>query len=45
MTRPNRYPYTKNQWEEEITLVYFGDDHLELRAERNKITGEVRECH
>ena len=24
--RPNRYPYTKNQWEEEITLVCFGDD-------------------
>lgn len=43
MTRPNRYPYTKNQWEEETTLVYFGDDgHLEMRNERNRITGEVK---
>lgn len=43
MTRPNRYPFTKNQWEEEITLVCFGDDgHLEMRNERNRITGEVK---
>ena len=43
MTRPNRYPYTKNRWEEEITLVCFGDDgHLEMRNERNRITGEVK---
>ena len=41
--RPNRYPYTKNQWEEEITLVCFGDDgHLEMRNVRNRITGEVK---
>lgn len=44
--RPNRYPYTKSQWEEEVTLVCFGyDGRLEMRNERNKITGEVRECH
>lgn len=42
MTRPNRYPYTKSQWDEEITLVCFGDDHLKLRTERNRITGEVK---
>ena len=43
MTRPNRYPYTKNQWEEEITLVYFGNDsRLKLKVERNKITKESR---
>lgn len=24
--RPNRYPYTKSQWEEETTLVCFGDN-------------------
>lgn len=42
--RPNRYPYTKNQWEEETTLVYCGDDvFLEMRNEQNKITGEVKE--
>ena len=40
MTRPNRYPYTKNQWEEETTLVCFGDDtSLKLRVERNRMTG------
>lgn len=43
MKRPNRYPYTKNQWKEEITLVCFGDDgRLEMRNERNRITGEVK---
>lgn len=45
MTRPNRYPYTKSQWEEEITLVFFGDKHLKLRIERNRITKESRQCH
>ena len=44
MTRPNLYPYTKNQWEEEITLLCFGDDsHLEMKAERNRVTGETRQ--
>ena len=42
MTRPNRYPYTKSQWEEEITLVCCDDDHLKLRTERNRITCEVK---
>lgn len=41
--RPRRYPYTRSQWEEETTLVCFGDDsHLEMRNERNRITGEVK---
>lgn len=43
MTRPNRFPYTKNQWEKEITLVYLGvDTSLKLIAERNRITKEPR---
>ena len=42
--RPNRYPYTKSQWEEETTLVCFGDKNLELRIERNRITKESRQC-
>ena len=42
---PNRYPYTKNQWEEETTLVCFGDKHLKLKLERNEITKESRQCH
>lgn len=42
--RPNRYPYTKSQWEEEITLVCSGDDvPLEMRNERNRITGETKQ--
>nr|DAY13857.1 MAG TPA: hypothetical protein [Caudoviricetes sp.] len=46
MKRPNRYPYTRSQWEEETTLVFFGnDDHIELKVERNKITKEARQCH
>ena len=44
MTRPNRFPYTKSQWEEEITLVYFGiNDSLKLKAERNRVTGETKQ--
>lgn len=46
MKRPNRYPYTKSQWEEETTLVCFGDDdRLELKTKRNRVTGEIRQCH
>lgn len=40
--RPNRYPYTKNQWEEETTLVCFGDDtSLKTLIESNRITGVI----
>ena len=43
MKRPNRYPYTKSQWEEEITLVCFGDDsRLELKVKRNRVTRETK---
>lgn len=44
MKRPNRYPYTKNQWEEERTLICFGDDsRLELKTKRNRVTGETKQ--
>lgn len=44
MKRPSRYPYTKNQWEEEMTLVCFGnDDRLELKFKRNRVTGETKQ--
>lgn len=43
--RPKRYPYTKSQWEEETTLVCFGDNNFELKSERNQMTGETRQCH
>ena len=43
MTRPNRYPYTKSQWEEEITLAYSGEGScFKFRVERNRITNEVK---
>ena len=43
MKRPNRYPYTRSQWEEEITLVCFNDNiSLKSRVERNRITREVK---
>lgn len=43
MTRPNRYPYTKNQWEEETTLAFLGDNiGFKLRVERNRLTGETK---
>lgn len=42
MKRPNRYPYTKSQWEEETTLVCFGDDiSLKTLIESNRITGVI----
>lgn len=42
MTRPNRYPYTKSQWEEETTLVYFGDGtDIKTVIESNRITGVI----
>ena len=42
MTRPNRYPYTKSQWEKEITSVYFSDDtSLKTLVESNRITGVI----
>ena len=44
MTRPNRYPYTKSQWEEETTLICLGDeDYRKIRKERNRITGETKQ--
>ena len=43
MTRPNRYPYTKSQLEEEITIVHMSDNTtFKLRVERNQVTGETR---
>lgn len=41
--RPNRYPYTKSQWEEEITLVCFGDgESFEIKNKINRLTGEQK---
>ena len=42
MTRPNRCPYTKSQWEETTTAVYsYNNGEYELfRGLENKFTGE-----
>lgn len=46
MNRPRRYPYARSQWEEETTLVCFGDNtSVKLKVERNRVTGEARQCH
>jgi len=42
--RPKRYPYSRNQWEAEITVLYGGDNKkYRLSREVNRITGKVRE--
>lgn len=44
MNRLRRYPYTRSQWEEETTLVHFGDGtSFKLRVERNRVTGETKQ--
>ena len=42
MKRPKRYPYTKNQWEEETTVVQTFDDkqYLLIKTLENRFTGE-----
>lgn len=42
MKRPNRYPYTKNQWEEEMIIHYTVDNEcLKMVATSNRITGAI----
>lgn len=44
MTRPNRYPYTRSQWGEEITIAHMSDNRtFKLRVERNQVTGETNQ--
>lgn len=41
MKRPNRYPYTRSQWFEEITVLHTSDNGcFKLRVLENQITGE-----
>lgn len=41
MTRPNRYPYTRSQWAEEITIVSTSDNGcFKIRILENQVTGE-----
>lgn len=45
--RPKRYPYTKSQWEKEVSNVYYDWSSDEPIAQFvtyiNKITGEINE--
>ena len=41
--RPNRYPYTRNQWYKEVSLVHTSDNRcFKLVQEHNYVTGENR---
>lgn len=41
--RPKHYPYLRNQWEIETTVLYDGDNReYRLSREVNRTTGEVR---
>ena len=42
MKRPNRYPYTRSQWEETTTAVYAysNEEYALFRCLENQFTGE-----
>lgn len=41
MKRPSRYPYTRSQWTEEITIVRTSDNEcFKLRVLENQVTRE-----
>lgn len=44
MKRPNRYPYTKNQWVEEIVnhYTYKSDIYYTSHILENRLTGEIK---
>lgn len=44
MTRPNRYPYTKNQWEEETADYYTYADGIYFTSHilKNRLTREIK---
>ena len=39
MKRPNRYPYTKSQWEEETTTTYTPDGPVISKVYVNRLIG------
>lgn len=44
MKRPNRYPYTKSQWDEEDCVTYTNiyGERIALKILKNRITGETK---
>ena len=45
MKRPNRYPYTKNQWVEEAVnhYTYKNDIYYTNHILENRLTGEIKD--
>ena len=44
MKRPNRYPYTRSQWGEEIAKYYTYADNICFTSHifKNRLTGEIK---
>lgn len=44
MKRPNKYPYTRSQWEEETVDYYVNTDELCFTSHisKNRLTGEIK---
>lgn len=43
MKRPNRYPYSKNQWVENIEVYCIdGEPCYSQRFSENRLTGEIK---
>lgn len=43
MKRPNRYPYSKNQWiENTVDYYYFDELYLSECVLENRLTGEIK---
>lgn len=44
MGRPNRYPYTKNQWEGETVTYYTNTDEIYFTSHisKNRLNGEIK---
>ena len=44
MKRPNRYPYTRSQWSEEIVTYYTDTDEIYFTSHisKNRLTGEIK---
>lgn len=43
MKRPNRYPYTRSQWDEETVTYYTNTDEIYFTSRffKNRLTGKI----
>lgn len=42
MKRPNRYPYSKSQWEELTMTIHSSNGEMSYKVYENSLTGEER---